>query len=103
MKINQNKSKTMIFNFTKKYQFTTRLSIQNTKLEVIKQTKLLGVIITDDLKWDSNTEFLMKKKANARMELLRKIKKLQCFSRRSSDSLQNVYKKYFRAVLPCLA
>ena len=38
----------------------------------MKQAKLLGVIVTDDLRWDENTSYIMKK-AYARMELLRKI------------------------------
>ena len=36
------------------------------------RAKLLGVIITNDLKWDANTESLVKR-ANSRMELLRKV------------------------------
>ena len=51
MKVNVNKTKTMIFNYTDKYQFTTRLAIDNFPIEVIKSTKLLGIIITDDLRW----------------------------------------------------
>ena len=51
MVINQKKTKTMIFNYTEKYQFTTRLSIKGEHLEVIDSTKLLGTIIlgTNDL------------------------------------------------------
>ena len=46
--------------------------MNNEYLEVVNQAKHLGVIITNDLKWDSNTEYLVKK-ANSRMELLRKV------------------------------
>ena len=55
MLINEKKSKTLIFNYTNNYQFTTRLSINDQPLEVIKSTKLLGTIITDSLSWDLNT------------------------------------------------
>ena len=72
MLINEKKSKTMIFNYTSKYQFTTRLSINDKVLEVINHARLLGTIISDDLSWDMNTANLVKK-ANARMELLRKV------------------------------
>ena len=44
----------MIFNFTDKYKFTTNLNLNDEKLEVVNQAKLLGVIISDDLKWDKN-------------------------------------------------
>ena len=58
---NENKSKIMIFNFTKKYQFSSRLSIENQNLETVSETKLLGTIITDDLKWNKNTALIVKK------------------------------------------
>ena len=67
-----NEKKCMIFNFTDKYQLTTRLKVNNAPIEVIDSTKLLGTIITNDLKWDDNTAAIVKK-ANARMELLRKV------------------------------
>ena len=71
MKINEKKSKNVIFNFTKKYQFSTGLSIQNEVLEIVPEAKLLGTIISNDLKWSKNTENIVKK-ANGRMELLQK-------------------------------
>ena len=37
-------------------------------VEVINSTRLLGTILTDDLKWDLNVSTIVKK-ANARMEL----------------------------------
>jgi hypothetical protein len=66
MMINEKKCKTMIFNYTDNYQFTTRLSINNHQLDVIDSTKLLS----NNLKWDLNTANIVKK-ANARMQLLR--------------------------------
>ena len=72
MIINENKTKTMIFNYTEKYQFTTRLSLKGKGVEVIEKTKLLGTEITNDLKWDCNTAAIVKK-ANARMELVRRV------------------------------
>ena len=72
MVINDNKSKTMILNYTNKYQFTTRLCIDDKVLEVMNHARLLGTIICDDLSWDLNPANLVKK-ANARLELLRKV------------------------------
>ena len=60
MKLNKPKSKVMIFHFANNYKFTTRLSLDNEHLEVIKKIKLLGTIITDNLKWDDNTKELEK-------------------------------------------
>ena len=50
MKINQTKTKCMIFNFTNKYTFNTRLALNNKILETVSETKLLGTIVTNDLK-----------------------------------------------------
>ena len=50
MVLNEKKTKVMIFNFTDNYKFTTKLSLNNTNLEIVQKTKLLGVILTDDLK-----------------------------------------------------
>ena len=63
MLINQKKTKTMIFNFTENHKFTTRLKLKNENIdiEVINSTKLLGTILTDDLKWGQNTKNIIKK------------------------------------------
>ena len=49
IKINQTKTKCMIFNFTNKYTFNTRLALNNEILETVSKTKLLGTIVTNDL------------------------------------------------------
>ena len=94
MLINQMKSKTMIFNFTQKYQFTTRLQLSGQSLEVIPETKLLGVIIQDDLKWNANIANLVKR-ANARMVLLRKLSEFGA----PIDDMKIIYISYIRSVL----
>ena len=89
MKINNQKTKTMIFNFTEKYQFGTRLS-----MEVIDSTRLLGTIITNDLKWEQNTAHIVKK-SNARMELLRRVASFGT----SSEDLKTIYYLFVRSQL----
>ena len=84
----------MIFNFTEKYKFTTRLTLNNEHLEVVKQAKLLGVLISDDLKWDLNTDYLVKK-ANKRMELLRKVANFST----SIDDKRIIYILYVQSIL----
>ena len=58
--LDQKKTKVMIFNFTNKYRFTTRLELNEVNLEVVEKAKLLGVIISNDLKWDENTSNIVK-------------------------------------------
>ena len=65
------KSNIMIFNFTRNNQFSTRLKMNGEVLPIIKETKLLGTVITDDLKWERNTCEIIKK-ANRRLLLLRR-------------------------------
>ena len=92
--INEKKTKTMIFNYTENYQCTTRLKINNEPIDVINSTKLLGTIISNDLSWDLNTSALVKK-ANARMELLRKVASFGT----GVEDLKTVYMLYIRSLL----
>ena len=69
MKLNVKKTKNMLFNFSKKHQFSTKLTLMNEEIEMVKETSLLGTIITDQITWDRNTEELTKK-AYERMQLL---------------------------------
>ena len=47
-------------NFTDKYQFITRLRINDEPIEAIDSTRLLGTIITSDLSWDQNISSIVK-------------------------------------------
>ena len=93
MRLNEKKSKIIIFNFTEK-QFTTRLNMKGAPLEVLNETKLLGTIIQNDLKWGKNTAALVKK-ANARMELLRKMSHFKP----TMEDMKTVHTTYIRSVL----
>ena len=94
MKLNVDKSKVMIFNFTEESQFATRLYLENTLLDTITETKLLGSIIQSDLKWSKNTEMIVKK-GYQRMIILHK---LYAFNVADCD-LVNIYNLYIRSIL----
>ena len=94
MKINHAKTKVMLFNTAKKFDFKPELQIDQVKLEVVEQFKLLGVVITSDLKWDENTDYITKK-AFSRLWLLRRLKKLGA----SRKALLDIYMKNVRSVL----
>ena len=89
MEINESKTKYMIY-----FQFTTRLSINEKPIDVISSTRLLGTIIQDNLKWDNNTKELVRK-ANARMELLRRVANFNP----PIDDLKTIYVMYVRSIL----
>ena len=76
MKINENKSKVMIFNFSKKYDFPPEFSFSNGEiLDCIEETKLLGIVLNTSLKWNSNCHAIYAN-AMSRMWLLRRMKLL---------------------------
>ena len=74
MKLNEKKTTNMIFNFSKDHQFTTEIELKNEKIETLNQTKFLGVIITNNLKWHENTKNIVKN-ANRKMALLHRFPK----------------------------
>ena len=94
MILNQKKTKLMVFNFTENYQFGTRLKQDGENLEIVDKAKLLGVVITDDLHWETNTESLVKR-ANVRMELLRKVASFGT----NKEEKRNIYILFIRSVL----
>ena len=63
-------------------------------IDVVNETKLLGTIITSDLKWDSNTNNIVKR-ANARMSLLRQLSKFKP----KLEDMKIIYISYIRSIL----
>ena len=62
MKINKEKSNIMLFNSSRKYDFPPEVYFSDgVKLEVLSEVKLVGVVISDDLKWQRNTDYITKK------------------------------------------
>ena len=84
----------MIINFTKNYQFSTRLDLEDKKIEIVKEMKILGTIISDTLTWNSNTSQLIKR-VNKRMLLL---KKLLSFGA-PTEEMVHFWKIYCRSIV----
>ena len=94
MKLNVDKTKIMIINYTHNYQFRTRLCIDNTPIQIVDQAKLLGTIISSDLKWDCNTKSITKR-AYARMGILHKLIEYNV----PTNDMVLIYILYIRSVL----
>ena len=94
MKVNGKKTKLMIINFTRNYQISTRIYLEGQLLEIVKETLLLGCVITSDLKFHKNTEHMVKK-AYARMTLLHKLYSFKV----ATDDLVNIYILYIRSLV----
>ena len=77
MKINEDKSKLMIFNKSRNFDFAPEISFRNGELlEYLEETKLLGIQINSSLKWNSNTAVICTK-SMSKMWLLRRMKLLK--------------------------
>ena len=94
MKLNPAKSHYMVINFCTSLQFKTRLMIKDSLINQINETRLLGVILQDDLSWKANTKSVVKK-AYTRMVILRKLVE---FNVNTNDML-NIYILFIRSVL----
>ena len=94
MKLNTEKTQYMLFNFSRNYQFNTRFSLNGTKIDQVHQTKLLGLVLRDDLKWKANTDELTRR-AYSRMIILRNLYKFDV----PVDDLLEIYVLYIRSVV----
>ena len=94
MKLNGKKTKLMVINFTRNYQFSSRIYLENELIEIIEETKLLGCVLSSDLKFHKNTE-LMTKKAFSRMTLLQKLYSFNV----PKEDLVNIYVLYIRSLV----
>ena len=94
MQINQDKSKLMLFNTSRINDFTPSISIGDIELEVVQEMKLLGIIITNDVKWSKNTEYITKK-GFARLWMMRRLKRIGA----SQADLLDTYTKQVRSLL----
>ena len=95
MVVNKEKTKIMSFNKSRKWVFPTELEFSDgTKMGTMAETKLLGIIISDNLKWHKNTQYICDK-ARQKLWMLRRLLKLKL----SHQELFDVYIKEVRSIL----
>ena len=94
MEINYKKTKAITFNPCTSVDFSPEISLNHNDLEVVDEVRLLGLIITSDLKWASNTNSMVSK-ANKRIWIVRRLK----FLGAEVDDLLEIYTKQIRSVL----
>ena len=94
MKINKSKTKVMLFNQARNIDCLPEVKIdEDTNIEMVEEMKLLGVMLRDDLKWQSNTNNIIKK-CYARMWMLRNLKKYGA----NEDHLFETYIQQIRSI-----
>ena len=77
MVINEKKSNIMLFNKSRKFDFPPEFAFRNKQqLEIVQETRLLGLVISTDLGWEANTMAICSK-AMTKMWLLRRMKYLK--------------------------
>ena len=84
----------MIVNFTHKYQFTARLKVNNTNIDIVDSMKILGTTLNNQLDWNQNCRDIVSK-VNKRMVFLRKIRSFGA----SKSEMVHLWVQYCRSVL----
>ena len=98
LKLNYKKTKLMVFNPCTSKDFMPKIVLDNQELEVVEETKLLGLSIRSDMKWVTNTQNMVRR-ANKRLWVIRRLKSLGA----SHENLVNVFTKQVRCVLELAA
>ena len=75
MKINIKKTKLMVFNPSITKDFLPHFEVEGTEIELVEQTKLLGVVMTFNLSWTANTDYIVER-CNGKLWMIRRLKKL---------------------------
>ena len=95
MKINMKKTKILPFNMSSKFDFLPQLSFPNEEpLEVIYQTRLLGVTLSSDLTWSAHTKDITSR-ASRKLWILVRFKALGG----NQEQLLSVYQLRIRSTL----
>ena len=92
-----NKQKTKVISFTKsrKWDFPPELSFSDgTPIECVPSVRLVGVLVSQDLKWFQNTKFICEK-ARRKLWILRRMQALEL----NQFQLFDVYTKEIRSIL----
>ena len=84
----------MVFNPGISRDFMPRFNFIGEELEIVEETKLLGVILRSDLSWKSNTSYMVKR-ANKKLWSLRRLKGLGA----KNNDLIDVFIKQVRSIL----
>ena len=71
--INESKCHSFTINFSKFNTGPDKLELNGKVIQPVKRIKLLGVILTNDLKWSANTDHIYSK-VNQRLYLINKLK-----------------------------
>ena len=93
MKLNLAKTKLMLFNPCTSKDFMPEMVLENKRIELVEQVKLLGVVLSSNLSWSANTDYIVER-CYKKMWVLRRLKRLGA----SHTDLLEFYSKQIRSV-----
>ena len=94
MKINDKKTKFMLFNNSKVIDLMPRFNLGNQEINLVEEMKVLGVVLTSDLKWNSHTNHIVTS-AFRKVWMLRRLKALGT----ALPELKDIYIQHVRSIL----
>ena len=94
MKLNYKKTKLMLFNPGVIRDFSPSFALDGHDIDLVEETRLLGLVLRSDLSWSSNTESIVQR-CNSKLWFLRRLKKLGA----SKEDLLDLYHKHVRSIL----
>ena len=84
----------MLFNPCHSKDFLPKFDVDGIPVEMVEQTKLLGVVLSSDLSWSAHTNYMVER-CNKKMWVIRRLKKLGA----DNEDLLEVYSKQIRSIL----
>ena len=94
MRLNFSKTQFISFNPTRDYDYEAGLEVAGKEIETVDQMNLVGLILTNDLKWKQNADF-MTKKAYAKLWIVKRLK----IRGANLEDMIDIYCKQVRSIL----
>ena len=94
MRLNYKKTKFILFNPCTSKDFLPEFTLDGHEIEAVDETRLLGLVIRNDLSWSSNTDSIIER-CNQKLWFLRRLKGLGA----SRNDLNDLYHKHIRSIL----
>ena len=99
MLVNNDKSSVMMFTTSRTKAFPAEIFLNGKNLEVKQKMRILGVIVSSDLRWEENTDHICKK-AYKNMWVLRRMKSLKMDIFTIMDYYMNEVRVYLELAAP---
>ena len=94
IKVNPTKTKLMLFNPAKAYDCMPSFPFNHQEIELVEQTKLLGLVVSSDMSWSANTAHMVTR-CNKKLWILRRLKRLGA----NNEDLLDIFIKQVRSIL----